>query len=112
MRLGWVYRHRWTGTEALHRDGKPQLGRGDGQGRSGEGQTRHVYLGSAADSLLLRSWQQRRAQDWARRPLTTIGEACRAVTAETLARMIDWVVDKRMVDHWSLTDMKDVRVYS
>jgi len=29
-----------------------------------------------------------------------------------LARMIDWVVDKRMVDHWSLTDMKDVRVYS
>jgi DDE superfamily endonuclease len=54
-RLGWevirivlVYRHRWTGTETFHRDGKQQLGLGDCQGRSGEGQTRHVYLVSAA----------------------------------------------------------------
>jgi Transposase DDE domain len=118
-RLGWevirmvlVYRHRWTGTETFHRDGKQQLGLGDCQVRSGEGQTRHVYLVSAAYSLLMRSLQQSRAQDWARRTLTTIGEACRAVKAETLERMIDWIVDKLTVDHWSNTDIKDVLVYS
>jgi DDE superfamily endonuclease len=118
-RLGWevirmvlVYRHRWTGTETFHRDGKQQLGLGDCQVRSGEGQTRHVYLVSAAYSLLMRSLQQSRAQDWARRTLTTIGEACRAVKAETLERMIDWVVDKLTVDHWSITDIKAVLVYS
>jgi hypothetical protein len=118
-RLGWevirmilVYRHRWTGTETFHRDGKQQLGLGDCQVRSGEGQTRHVYLVSAAYSLLMRSLQQSRAQDWARRTLTTIGEACRAVKAETLERMIDWIVDKLTVDHWSLTDIKGVLVYS
>jgi DDE superfamily endonuclease len=117
-RLGWevirmvlVYRHRWTGTETFHRDGKQQLGLGDCQVRSGEGQTRHVYLVSAAYSLLMRSLQQSRAQDWARRTLTTIGEACRAVKAETLAQMIDWVVEKLTVDHWSITDIKDVLVY-
>ena len=38
-----VYRHRWTGTETFHRDGKQQLGLGDCQVRSGKGQTRHVY---------------------------------------------------------------------
>ena len=118
-RLGWevirivlVYRHRWTGTETFHRDGKQQLGLGDCQVRSGEGQTRHVYLVSAAYSLLMRSLQQSRAQDWARRTLTTIGEACRAVKAETLERMIDWIVDKLSRDHWSITDIKDVLVYS
>ena len=54
-RLGWevirmilVYRHRWTGTETLHRDGKQPLGLGDCQVRSGAGQTRHVYRVSAA----------------------------------------------------------------
>ena len=118
-RLGWevirmilVYRHRWTGTETFHRDGKQQLGLGDCQVRSGEGQTRHVYLVSAAYSLLMRSLQQSRAQDWARRTLTTIGEACRAVKAETLARMVDWIVDKLTVDHWSVTDIKGVLIYS
>jgi len=118
-RLGWevirmilVYRHRWTGTETFHRDGKQQLGLGDCQVRSGEGQTRHVYLVSAAYSLLMRSLQQSRAQDWARRTLTTIGEACRAVKAETLERMIDWVVDKLTVNHWSIADIKAVLVYS
>ena len=80
--------------------------------RSGEGQTRHVYLVSAASSLLMRSLQQSRVQDWARRTLTTIGEACRAVQAETLTRMIDWVVDKLTVEHWSVTDIKAVLAYS
>ena len=114
-RLGWevirmvlVYRYRWTGTETFHRDGKQLLGLGDCQVRTGEGQTRHVYLVSAAYSLLMRSLQQSRAQDWARRTLTTIGEACRAVKAETVERMIDWVVDKLTVEHWSVPEMKAV----
>ena len=118
-RLGWevirmvlVYRYRWTGTETFHRDGKQQLGLGDCQVRSGEGQTRHVYLVSVAYSLLMRSLQQNRVQDWARRTLTTIGEACRAVKAETVERMIDWVVDKLTVDHWSVADIKAVLAYS
>jgi hypothetical protein len=112
IRMGLVSRHRWTGTETFHRDGKPQWGVGDCQVRSGEGQTRHVYLVSAASSLLMRSLHSTRPQDWARRTLTTIGEACRAVKAETLARMIDWVVDKLTVDHWSITDIKAVLAYS
>ena len=60
----------------------------------------------------MRSLQQSRAQDWARRTLTTIGEACRAVQAETVERMIDWVVDKLTVAHWSVTDIKAVLAYS
>jgi hypothetical protein len=114
-RLGWevirmvlVYRHRWTGTETFHRDGKQQLGLGDCQVRSGEGQTRHVYLVSTAYSLLMRSLHQTRPQDWARKTLTTIGEACRAVKADTLGRMIDWIVDKLTVEHWSIPEIKAV----
>ena len=112
-RLGWevmrvvlVYRHRWTGTETFPRDGKQQLGLGDCQVRSGEGQTRHVYLVSVASSLLMRSLQQSRVQDWARRTLTTIGEACRAVKTETLERGVDWIVEKLTVEHWSVPDIK------
>jgi DDE superfamily endonuclease len=114
-RLGWevirmvlVYRHRWTGTETFHRDGKQQLGLGDCQVRSGEGQTRHVYLVSAAYSLLMRSLHSTRPQDWARRTLTTIGEACRAVKAETLGRIVDWILDRLSIDHWSVSDIKAV----
>ena len=112
-RLGWevirmvlVYRHRWTGTEPFHRDGKQQLGLGDCQVRSGEGQTRHVYLVSTAYSLLMRSLGQNRPQEWARRTLTTIGEACRAVKAETLERVVDWIVEKLTVEHWSGPEIK------
>ena len=112
IRIVLVYRHRWTGTETFHRDGKQELGLGDCQVRHGEGQTRHVYLVSAAYSLLMHSLHQNRPQDWARTMLTTIGEACRAVKAETLARMIDWVVDKLTVEHWSVTDIKAVLAYS
>ena len=48
MRMVLVYRHRWTGTETFHRDGQQPLGLGDCQVRRGAGQTRHVYLVSAA----------------------------------------------------------------
>jgi hypothetical protein len=43
-RIVRVYRHRWTGTETFHRDGKQQLGLGDCQLRDFQGQTRHIYL--------------------------------------------------------------------
>jgi hypothetical protein len=56
--------------------------------------------------------QQVQPQHGARRTLTTIGAACRAVTAETLARMIDGVVDKLTIDHWSSADIKAVLAYS
>ena len=114
-RLGWevirmvlVYRYRWTGTETFHRDGKQLLGLGHCQVRTGEGQTRHVYLVSVAYSLLMRSLHQTHLYDWARRTLTTIGEACRAVKAETLERIVDWIVDKLTVEHWSIPEMKAV----
>ena len=113
--LGWevirmvlVYRYRWTGTETFHRDGKQLLGLGDCQVRTGEGQTRHVYLVSVAYSLLMRSLHQTHLYDWARRTLTTIGEACRAVKAETLERIVDWIVAKLTVEHWSIPEMKAV----
>lgn len=112
MRLVGGYRDRWTGTEPCHRDGKQPLGLGDGQVRSGEGQPRHVSLVSVASSLLRRSLPQPRVQDGARRTLTTLGEACRAVQAATVERMIDWVVDKLTVDHWSVADIKAVLAYS
>jgi hypothetical protein len=111
IRMLLVYRHRWTGTETFHRDGKQQLGLGDCQVRSGEGQTRHVYLVSAAYSLLMSSLRQGGPQDWARRTLTTIGEACRAVKAETLERMVDWIAEKLTGDHWSVSEIKAVLVY-
>lgn len=60
----------------------------------------------------MRSLRPSRAQDWARRTLTTIGEACRAVKSETLERMIDWIVTKLTEDHWSVTDIKAVLAYS
>jgi DDE superfamily endonuclease len=114
-RLGWevirmvlVYRYRWTGTETFQRDGQQLLGLGDCQVRTGEGQTRHVYLVSVAYSLLRRSLHQTHLYDWARRTLTTIGEACRAVKAETLERIVDWIVDKLTGEHWSIPEMKAV----
>ena len=108
IRMVLVYRHRWTGTETFHRDGKQALGLGDGQVRSGEGHTRHVYVVSAAYSLLMRSLHQSRPQEWARRVLTTIGEACGAVKGEQLGQRVDWIVDKLADDHWSLPQIKAV----
>jgi hypothetical protein len=108
IRMVLVYRHRWTGTETFHRDGKQELGLGDCQVRNGEGQTRHVYLVSAAYSLLMRSLHQTRPQEWARTMLTTIGEACRAIKGELLGQLVDWIIDKLADDHWSVPQIKAV----
>jgi hypothetical protein len=91
---------RWTGTETLHRDGKPHLGLGDCQLRSGEGQTRHCYLVLLVHSLLMAQLRQGRARAWATATLTTIGEACRAVLRDTLGKTISWVIERATLDGW------------
>lgn len=88
------YRDRWTGTETFHRDGKQELGMGDCQLRSGQGQTRHMYLVMLAYSLLMSQLRHRRANDWALRRLTTIGQACRAVTSQTLRTTLAWAIEQ------------------
>jgi hypothetical protein len=101
-----TYRKRWTGTETFHRDGKQHLGMGDCQLRSGEGQTRHMYLVMLAHSLLVSQMQQSRACDWALEKLTTIGQACRAVLRETLGKTISWVIERVTKESWSQERIK------
>jgi len=60
----------------------------------------------------MRSLGQGRVQDWARRTLTTIGEACRAVKAETWERIEDWIVEKLTVEHWLVPEIKAVLTQS
>jgi len=95
-----VYRHRWTGTETFHRDGKQQLGMGDCQLRTREGQARHMYLVMLAYSLLMRQLKQGHAYEWAYRKLTTIGEACRAIMRETLRTTLAWAMERVEVYAW------------
>ena len=99
-----VYRHRWTGTETYHRDGKQELGMGDCQLRKGQGQTRHMYLVMLAYSLLMSQLKQGHAKEWALCRLTTIGEACRAMLGETLRTTLAWAIEQvteksRSYDH-------------
>jgi hypothetical protein len=96
-----VYRHRWTGTETFHRDGKQHLGMGDCQLRTAKGQTRHLYLVMLAHRLLMAQMGQGRASGWAHTVLTTIGQACRAVSRETLSKTIHWAVDKATTLGWN-----------
>ncbi len=93
-RIVRVYRHRWTGTETFHRDGKQQLGLGDCQLRDVQGQTRHMYLVMLAYSLLMSQLRQGRACEWALHRLTTIGEACRAMLRENLRTTLAWVIEQ------------------
>jgi DDE superfamily endonuclease len=88
------YRRRWTGTETFHRDGKQHLGMGECQLRTGAGQTRHMHLVVLAYTALMRQLKHDRAQDWAHVRLTTIGESCRLIARETLAKTLAWVVEQ------------------
>jgi len=99
-RIVRVYRHRWTGTETFHRDGKQQLGMGDCQLRDREGQTKHMYLVMLAYSLLMRQLRQGHAYEWAYQKLTTIGEACRAIMRETLRTTLNWVIERVQLYAW------------
>jgi hypothetical protein len=93
-RIVRVYRHRWTGTETFHRDGKQQLGLGDCQLRDPQGQTRHMYLVMLAYSLLVSQLRQNCAREWALQRLTTIGEACRAMLRENLRATLAWAIQQ------------------
>ncbi|MCZ2340763.1 MAG: IS701 family transposase [Bacteroidales bacterium] len=99
-RVAGVYRHRWTGTETFHRDGKQELGMGDCQLRSREGQSRHMYLVMLAYSRLMSQLKQSHAYEWAYRKLTTIGEACRAIGRETLRSTLNWAIERVLVYDW------------
>jgi hypothetical protein len=99
-RIVRVYRHRWTGTETFHRDGKQQLGMGDCQLRDSEGQTRHMYLVMLAYSLLVKQLWQGHAYEWAYQQLTTIGEACRAILRETLRTTLTWAIEHVTENLW------------
>jgi DDE superfamily endonuclease len=93
-RIVRVYRRRWTGTETFHRDGKQQLGLGDCQLRDEGGQTRHMNLVMLAYSLLMIQLRQGCAKDWALQRLMTIGQACRAMTNETLRTTVSWAIEQ------------------
>ncbi len=104
-RIVRAYRHRWTGTETFHRDGKQQLGMGDCQLRNGEGQTRHMHLVMLAYSLLMRQLGQGHAYEWAFQKLRTIGEACRAMLRETLRTTLTWTIEHVMEKAWSMDEV-------
>jgi hypothetical protein len=94
------YGQRRTGTETLHRDGKQHLGMGACQLRSGEGQTRQLYLVLLVPGLLVAQLRQGRARAWATETLMTIGEACRAVLRATLGKTISWAIERATLDGW------------
>jgi len=100
-RIVRAYRHRWTGTETFHRDGKQQLGMGDCQLRDSQGQTRHMYLVMLAYSLLMKQLRQGHAYEWAFEKLTTIGQACRAILRETLRQTLTWALEHATNPYWS-----------
>jgi hypothetical protein len=93
-RIVRVYRRRWTGTETFHRDGKQQLGLGDCQLRDEGGQTRHMNFVMLAYSLLMIQLRQGCAKEWATQRLMTIGQACRAMTNETLRTTLSWAIEQ------------------
>ncbi len=101
------YRFRWTGTETFHRDGKQHLGMGDCQLRSGQGQTRHMYLVMLAYSLLILEIKQKRAKKWAGAILATIGQACRALKKRSLADTLQWAIEKITQENWSFNRVVD-----
>ncbi len=104
-RILYVYRHRWTGTETFHRDGKQQLGMGDCQLRDDQGQTRHMNLVLLAYSLLMRQLRQSHAWEWACCQLTTVGEACRAIVRETLRKTLTWAMEHVKQWGWEVPEV-------
>jgi hypothetical protein len=51
-------------------------------------------VGLGAHSLLMIQLKQCHAKEWALCWLTTIGQACRAVAAETLRTTLQWAIDQ------------------
>ena len=74
---------------------------GDCQLRTGEGQTRHMYLVMLAYTLLMKQLRQGHAYEWAYQQLTTIGEACRAILRETLRTTLTWAMEHAGNPFWT-----------
>ncbi len=53
-----------------------------------------MYLVMLAYSLLMIQLRQGRAKEWALQRLTTIGEACRAMSRETLRTTLSWAIEQ------------------
>jgi hypothetical protein len=104
-RIQGVYKERSSGTETFHRDGKQYLGMGDCQLRSGQSQTRHMYLVVLVHSLLVSILRKNHPHEWAKITLNTIGEACRFVLKETLGRTISWVIEEITEKHRKKADI-------
>jgi len=113
-RIVRVYRRRWRGTECFHRDGKQHLGMGDCQLRSGQGQTRHLYMVFLAHSVLMRQLRQGRACVWALERLTTIRQACLAVLRQTFSQTLTWAIERIQCDGWRIdgSPMKNILLVS
>lgn len=104
-RIQSAYKKRWSGTETFHRDGKQYLGMGECQLRSGQSQTRHMYLVILAHSLLVSILKKNHPYEWAKITLNTIGEACRFVLKETLGKTISWVIEEITEKHKKKDDV-------
>ena len=59
-----------------------------------------MYLVMLAYSLLMSQLRQGHAYEWAFRKLMTIGEACRAISQETLRTTLCWAIDRVQVYAW------------
>jgi hypothetical protein len=97
------YQHRWTGTETYHRDGKQNLGMGDCQLRSSNGQTRHMYMVMLAYSLLMRQLKHTHSGAWTLHTLMTIGDSCRAIMREVLRLTLLWAIQQVTTHHWEIS---------
>jgi hypothetical protein len=53
-----------------------------------------MYLVMLAYNLLMKQLKQPNAKEWAIERLTTIGQACRAVTTETLRTTLVWAMEQ------------------
>jgi hypothetical protein len=104
-RIQSAYKKRWSGTETFHRDGKQYLGMGECQLRSGQSQTRHMYLVILAHSLLVSILNKNHPCEWAKITLNTIGEACRFILKETLGKTISWVIEEITERHKKKDDI-------
>ena len=89
-----TYRRRWTSPRDLSSWREANVGMGECQLRSGVGQTRHMQLVVLAYTALMRQLKHDRSLDWAHIRLSTVGESCRLILRETLAKALEWVVER------------------
>ncbi len=108
-RILLAYRKRWTGTETFHRDGKPQLGLGQCQLRSCQGQIRHMDLVFLAYTLLMCELRQNPAQEWVLQRPTAIGKARRAQLRENLRTTQEWAFSQ-VTEHGQTADRVMLRL--